>query len=126
MRAKAYFSRLQEMARRIVAAVRVAVIACGSISAQQPSTGYTFRSQSELMLVNVTVRDKDDKIVRDLKREDFTVVENNKAQQVLSFDLENTDAAVSTAMAEAKLLATAPASLPSSASAPNSTAFKDR
>jgi hypothetical protein len=40
----------------------------------------------------------------DLKREDFTVLEDNKAQQVISFDLENTDAVLSTAATEAPLL----------------------
>ena len=56
------------------------------------------------MLVNVTVRDKNGNPVRDLKREDFTVLEDNKPQQVISFDLENTDAVLSTAATEAALL----------------------
>ena len=68
------------------------------------STEYTFRSTTELVLVNVTVRDKNGNPVRDLKREDFTVLEDNKPQQVLSFDLENTDAVLSTAATEAALL----------------------
>ena len=69
------------------------------------STEYTFRSKTELVLVNVTVRDKNGNPVRDLKREDFTLLEDNKPQQVISFDLENTDAVLSTAATEAALLA---------------------
>ena len=42
------------------------------------------------MLVNVTVRDKSGNPVRDLKPEDFTVLEDNKPQKVATFDIENT------------------------------------
>ncbi len=49
-------------------------------------------AQTELVLVNVTVRDKNGNPVRDLKPEDFTVLEDSKPQQVVSFDIENTDA----------------------------------
>jgi VWFA-related protein len=72
--------------------------------ASQNITDYTFRAKSELVLVNVTVRDKNGNVVRDLKREDFTVLEDNKPQTVVSFDLENTDAVLSTATTEAPLL----------------------
>jgi len=119
-------SSLTERLRRIMAALCIVVLACGSLPSQQASTGYTFRSQSELVLVNVVVRDKDGAIVRDLKRDDFTVLEDNKAQQVLSFDLENTDAAVSTATAEAKLLATTPNAPATNPGPSGSAAFKDR
>jgi len=119
-------SPLTERLRRIIAALCIVVLSCGSLPSQQASTGYTFRSQSELVLVNVVVRDKDGNIVRDLKRDDFTVLEDNKAQQVLSFDLENTDAAVSTATAEAKLLATTPNAPATNPGPSGSAAFKDR
>jgi VWFA-related protein len=75
-----------------------------SLVSQQTPTDYTFRSTAELVLVNVTVRDKNGNPVRDLKREDFTLLEDNKPQQVISFDLENTDAVLSTAATEAPLL----------------------
>ena len=71
---------------------------------QQTPTDYTFHTTTELVLVNVTVRDRNGNPVRDLKREDFTVLEDNKPQQVISFDLENTDAVLSTAATEAPLL----------------------
>ena len=64
---------------------------CAPLPAQDTS-GYTFHAQSELVLVNVTARDKDGNFVRDLKPEDFTVLEDNKAQHIGSFDIENTDA----------------------------------
>lgn len=55
-------------------------------------TDYTFHAETELVLVNVTVRDKSGNFVRDLKPEDFEIKEDNKAQRVVSFDIENTDA----------------------------------
>jgi VWFA-related protein len=120
------FSLLAQRFRRVMAAFCIVALTCPSLLSQQTPTGYTFRSQSELVLVNVTVRDKDGNLVRDLKRDDFTVLEDNKSQQVLSFDLENTDAAVSTATAEAKLLAVTPNAPPVTPNAQEGSPFKDR
>src|SRR6266852_5190028 len=90
--------------KRGLAVVLVLVLARANVVSQQTPTDYTFHSTTELVLVNVTVRDKNGNPVRDLKREDFTVLEDNKPQQVISFDLENTDAVLSTAATEAALL----------------------
>ena len=87
-----------------LAIVLALVLMQASVVSQQTPTDYTFHTTSELVLVNVTVRDKNGNPVRDLKREDFTILEDNKPQQVLSFDLENTDAVLSTAATEAPLL----------------------
>lgn len=54
---------------------------------------YRLRVESELVLVNVVVRDKQGNPVTGLKREDFTVLEDGKSQQVSSFDFENLDTA---------------------------------
>jgi VWFA-related protein len=88
----------------MAASVLVVVMLCSGAISQESSTEYTFRSKTELVLVNVTVRDKNGNLVRDLKREDFRVLEDNKPQQVISFDLENTDAVLSTAATEVALL----------------------
>jgi VWFA-related protein len=90
--------------KRGLAVVLALALARANGVSQQIPTDYTFRSKTELVLVNVTVRDKNGNPVRDLKREDFTVLEDNKPQQVISFDLENTDAVLSTATTEAPLL----------------------
>ena len=111
----------------IVAFVLVIVMLCTSVNSQESSsTEYTFRSRTELVLVNVTVRDKNGNPVRDLKREDFTLLEDNKPQQVISFDLENTDAVLSTAATEAALLRPAPTKSPDAASALATRPLKDR
>jgi len=44
--------------------------------------------------VNVTVRDKSGMFVKDLKAEDFTVLEDGKKQTIISIDAENTDSVV--------------------------------
>jgi VWFA-related protein len=58
---------------------------------QAPQPQYRVRVTSELVLVNVVVRDKKGSLVRDLKKEDFTVFEDNKRQDVSTFDFENVD-----------------------------------
>jgi VWFA-related protein len=49
------------------------------------------RATSELVLVNVVARDKKGNLVRDLKKEDFTLLEDGKKQQISSFDFEDVD-----------------------------------
>src|ERR1700684_3875183 len=67
------------------------LLAPGLLFAQQTQTGYTFKAKAELVLVNVSVRDGSGNLVRDLKPEDFTVLEDNKPQKISTFDIENTE-----------------------------------
>ena len=67
------------------------LLAPGALFAQQADTGYTFKAKAELVLVNVSVRDAGGNLVRDLKPEDFTVLEDNKPQKIATFDVENTE-----------------------------------
>src|SRR5579862_9195948 len=83
-------------------ALLLAVSLSTPLPAQENSSGYTFHAQSELVLVNVTVRDKNGNFVRDLKPEDFTILEDNKPQKVSSFDIENVDAVATQDVAQAK------------------------
>ena len=73
-------------------------------TAQSSQAGYTFKAQTELVLVNVTVRDKKGNPVRDLKPEDFTVLEDNKPQKVATFDIENTENTPQVPLQQADLL----------------------
>jgi VWFA-related protein len=104
------------------------------LSATSPSeqqSDYLIHVQSELVLVNVTVRDKSGKFVQGLKPENFTILEDNKPQKVISFDVENVDAVPPSDVAQAKPLAGSPsAALPPTA-APDGASqlaaqFKDR
>src|SRR3954462_14007405 len=69
-------------------------------SLAKDSSSYTFRVNSDLVLVNVVVRDKSGALVRDLKREDFTIQEDGKTQQIQSFDIENPDSVPATEMTQ--------------------------
>jgi VWFA-related protein len=77
------------------------------LSAQLPAQAprqYTFRALSELVLVNVTLRDRKGNLVRGLTADDFTVLEDGKPQRIASFDLENTDVALPANTQQAKVL----------------------
>src|SRR5271157_589185 len=96
-----------EISRKAVALIAIAgLISPGVLPAQQNSTGYTFKAKSELVLVNVSVRDKNGNPVQDLKPEDFTVLEDNKPQKVATFDIENTQNAPQVPTNDVSLLST--------------------
>jgi len=91
----------------IVAATLLAV----SGSAQAPQSAqsqYRVQVTSELVLVNVVVRDKKGNLVRDLKKEDFTLLEDGKRQTISTFDFENVDELATAGAAEAAVAGTAP------------------
>jgi VWFA-related protein len=67
-------------------------------SVQQPKGA--IRVTSELVLANVVVRDKTGKLVRGLKKEDFTLFEDGKKQEILTFDFENVDELTTAGAAE--------------------------
>jgi VWFA-related protein len=71
---------------------------------QQPPAPI-FRGGTELVLVNVVVRDKSGNVVRGLTRDDFTVSEDNKPQTITSFDFEELDRAPASAAPAAPVLA---------------------
>jgi VWFA-related protein len=60
-------------------------------SQQAPQSQYRVRVTSELVLVNVVVRDKKGNLVLGLKKEDFTLLEDGKPQSISTFDFENVD-----------------------------------
>lgn len=114
---------------KILAMLLALVLSCSMLPAQQPGSDYTFRVESELILVNVTVRDKNGNIVRGLKPGDFTVLEDNKPQKVVSFDLENVDAVATQNVVQTQPLAGAEqpaAAAPSTAATNSANQFKDR
>jgi VWFA-related protein len=70
-----------------------------------------FRSGTELVTVNVVVRDKSGAVVRNLTQDDFIVSEDDKTQQITSFDFEELDhlEAPAAATAEATIVLPKPA-----------------
>ena len=122
-------SSVVQFVKQSLAILLGAALLSSSLPAQEQAD-YKFRVQSDLVLVNVTVKDKSGSIVRGLKPEDFTILEDNKPQKVVSFDVENIDAVATQDIAQAKPLPGEPAPATSSAgvTAANSDAdrFKDR
>jgi len=90
-------------ADKAVAVLLLLVLLCAALPSQQQSD-YVFHAESDLVLVNVTVRDKSGKFVPGMKPEDFTVFEDNKPQKIVSFDVENVDAVPASDVAQAKPL----------------------
>jgi len=99
----------------------------GQATAPSDNPGFTIRSRTELVVVNVTARDRSGNLVKDLKREDFTVLEENKPQPVVSFDTETTDAVALPDAAQVQLLKTTPATTAKGApTIPSPDAFRNR
>ena len=80
------------------------------LSAQQTPA---FRSNVSVVVVDVVVRDRSGAIVRGLTADDFEVREDNRPQQIRSFDFEEVTTAPPEAPAAAALLATVTATPPS-------------
>ena len=114
--------------RAVVVLVTLSLL-CPALPAQeqQEQTNYVFHAESDLVLVNVTVRDKNGKFVAGLKPSNFTILEDNKPQKIVSFDVENVDAlsAVDVAQAKPQAEPTGQASAPAS-TADTASQFKDR
>jgi VWFA-related protein len=118
-------------AKRTIAGKSAAVLLtlallCSTLPSQQQSE-LRLRSESDLVLVNVTVKDKNGNFVPGLKPENFTILEDNKPQRVVSFDVENVDAVPTLDVAQVKPLAEAPEKpAPPPAAADAASQFKDR
>ncbi|HKV24469.1 MAG TPA: VWA domain-containing protein [Candidatus Acidoferrum sp.] len=70
-------------------------------SAPQGTNAQTpIRVTSELVLANVVVRDKQGNLVRGLKKQDFSIYEDGKKQDISTFDFENVDALETAGSAE--------------------------
>src|SRR5215469_7940892 len=116
---------VQRFANKILTVLLALSLLPVSLESQQED--YTFRVQSELVLVNVTVRDKNGNLVGDLKPGDFTILEDNRPQKVVSFDVENMDAVATQDLAQTKALPSSPsATAPGASPANGANQFKDR
>ncbi|MBV8817343.1 MAG: VWA domain-containing protein [Acidobacteriaceae bacterium] len=62
--------------------------------AAQDSGPATFRSETNLVIVDVYAKDKSGKPVTNLKKEDFTILENGKPQTISVFELQRLDGEV--------------------------------
>ena len=65
------------------------VLAFGNIQAQQ--TPVTFTSNTTLVIIDVSIKDKSGKVIEDLKKGDFALTEDGKTQQIAVFDFQKLD-----------------------------------
>src|SRR5260370_27487328 len=79
-----------------------------SQASQQTQPQYRVRVTSELVLVNVVVRDKKGNLITDLKKDDFTLLEDGKRQAISTFDFENVDELKTAGAGEATVSGAAP------------------
>ena len=90
-----------------LAAVALLLQGVNPVTAQQPPPPPTQESQAriqvstELVLVNLVAHDKKGNLVRDLKKEDFTLFEDGKKQEISTLDFENVDELATAGAAEA-------------------------
>jgi VWFA-related protein len=114
-------------ANKAVMTLLVPVLLCAVLPSQEQS-GYVLHVESDLVLVNVTVRDKNGNFVPGLKPENFTILEDNKPQKIVSFDVENVDAVPALDVAQAKPLPEPALGEPAPPTSPANSAaqFKDR
>jgi len=119
--------KLKRFADKFAAVMLTLAFLHPDLRSQQDSE-YLIHVQSDLVLVNVTVRDKNGNFIQRLNPGNFTILEDNKPQKILSFDTENVDAAPALDVAQVKPLAGEPSSQPAPAPARANLAaqFKDR
>src|SRR5258707_10772571 len=112
----------------IVAATLLAVNVSAQAPQQPQQPQYRVHVTSELVLVNVVVRDKKGNLVRDLKKDDFPLLEDGKRQNISTFDFENVDELATAGAAEATVSGAAPdtALLRSAADKPSALNARDR
>ncbi len=77
--------------------VSILLVAALLLPAQEVAT---FKSTSNLVIVNVSVKDKSGKPITNLKKEDFALFEDDKPQSVSVFELQKLDAEVLPALAQ--------------------------
>lgn len=108
----------------VSAAVALAVANLRAQQAQPPQAkdqqkpAFTMRVQSEMVLVNVSARDNKGNFVKGLTANDFTVLEDGRAQKIVHFDVENVDAVQPGAIEQTNLLNSQPDANASAAAPP--------
>ena len=65
----------------------LALLGCAAVG-QQPQPTVKFSTTTNLVVVDVTVREKSGKLVENLKQSDFTVLEDGKAQKLAIFEFQ--------------------------------------
>src|ERR1700691_1375475 len=67
--------------------VAAALLGAGLLAQDQPSSN--FKTNTNLVIINVSIKDKSGKAVEDLKQDQFTLLEDGKPQQIAVFELQH-------------------------------------
>src|SRR5215210_7504760 len=70
---------------RAVIGVVIGIVAAAALAAQSPQDLPTFKSDVQLIDVDVVVTGRDGKPVRGLTRDDFEIIENGQPQAISNF-----------------------------------------
>src|ERR1700722_8992798 len=78
---------MSAMSRHALQIISAALLCAGLLAQDQPSP--TFKTNTNLVIVNVAVKDKSGKAVEDLKKDQFTLLEDGKPQQISVFEVQH-------------------------------------
>jgi VWFA-related protein len=67
------------------------LLALLSVGLAQEPPEVTFTSQANLVIIDVSAKDKSGKVIPNLKKEDFTILEDGKPQQLSVFEFQRLD-----------------------------------
>ena len=82
-------SEMRRSSNRLAVAVAIVALSAPLRAQQAPvPSDATFKSNVNLILVDVVVRDRSGAVVSGLTQDDFQILEDNKAQQIVSFAFE--------------------------------------
>jgi VWFA-related protein len=95
---------------RRTALYSLVLVLLASVQAQEP----TFTSNTSLVVIDVNVKDKSGNAIADLKKDDFTILEDGKPQQISVFEFQRLDG---TAPAPERVPAIKPVAAPKTAAA---------
>lgn len=79
------------MQRQLLASLLLGLLAVSVASAQEPASEdprYRIRTTVDLVVVPVSVKDSDGRLVQDLKRDDFRVLDDGEEQKITLFSID--------------------------------------
>src|ERR1700727_2655171 len=66
----------------------LSALVCASMLAQDQVPA-NFKTNTNLVIINISVKDKSGKAIEDLKKDQFTLLEDGKPQQISVFELQH-------------------------------------
>jgi VWFA-related protein len=96
----------------------IAGFVCFTLLGQIPQIP-TFQTQTNLVIVNVTARDKAGKLIENLKKEDFILLEDDRSQNISVFEVEHLNSNALPPVAQQPQIVPAPLNAPRETALPS-------